>query len=74
MASPRVSRRIFSIWRPAKGDGTRSPAAWVVGLSQGAVASAPSRNAFTIGAQPSACTATMRGSAPASQPIARSSS
>src|SRR4030095_9334174 len=30
-APPPVSRRSRSIWRPAKGEGTRSPAAWVVG-------------------------------------------
>src|SRR5207247_2230501 len=33
-APPPVSRSTRSIWRPANGDGTRSPAAWVVGSSQ----------------------------------------
>src|SRR3989475_11499740 len=49
-APPPVSRSTRSIWRPAKGDGTRSPAAWVVGVSQAVVVSAPSRNALTTGA------------------------
>src|SRR5207245_2785001 len=73
-APPPVSRSTRSLRRPANGDGTRSPAAWVVGFSQAVVVGAPSRKAFTTGAQPSACTAKTRGSAPASQPIARSSS
>ena len=73
-APPPVSRRSRNIWRPAKGEGTRSPAACVVGLSQAVVVSAPEANAFTTGAQPSAWTAKKRGSGPESQPIARSSS
>ena len=73
-ASPPVSRRIFSICRPAKGEGTRSPAACVVGFSHAAVVSAPSWKALTTGAQPSACTAITRGSGSPTQPIARSSS
>ena len=63
-----------SIWRPANGDGTRSPAACVVGFSHGVVVSAPESKALTTGAQPSAWTAKKRGSAPLTQPIARSSS
>jgi hypothetical protein len=74
MASPRVSRMIRNIWRPAKGDGTRNPAASVTGLSHGLVVSAPSCQALTIGAQPSACTLMKRGSVPRIQPNASSSS
>src|SRR5215467_14647158 len=58
---PPVSRIIRSIWRPAKGPGTRRPGASVTGFSQSAVVSALSSHAFTSGAQPSACTAMKRG-------------
>ena len=42
-------------------------------LPRAVVVSAPTANAITTGAQPSACTANNRGSAPESQPIARNS-
>src|SRR5215467_9281137 len=58
---PPVSRMIRSIWRPAKGPGTRRPGASVTGFSQSVVVSALSSHAFTSGAQPSACTAMKRG-------------
>ncbi len=50
--------------------GTRRPSAMVVAPSHGSAFSSPASNARTIGAQPSACTDTMRGRvAGVTQPI-----
>ena len=53
--------------------GTRIPAATVCAPSHRGACSSPASNARTIGAQPSAWTATMRGRGPSSQPTALSS-
>ncbi len=75
-AVPPLSRIARSTRKSPTAFGTRSPSAIVFAPSHIGARSACSSNAFTIGAQPSACTVTMRGRfEPAGiQPIASSSS
>ena len=53
--------------------GTRMPDAMVCAFSKRGACSSPFSQARTIGAQPSACTATMRGRFEPMKPIASSS-
>ena len=73
-AAPRLCRRSRRIRKSAKGLGTRRPWAWVAAPSKNSASSLPSANAFTIGAQPSACTANIRGRLGPTKPIASISS
>ena len=61
MAKPPLSRTARRIRKSPTACGTRMPAAIVCAFSQRAACSTPSSKARTIGAQPAACTATMRG-------------
>jgi hypothetical protein len=65
-ATPPDSRIAWRMRTSANGAGTRRPAANVRAPSHGAAFGAPEANASTIGAHPSACTATMRGRFPPS--------
>ena len=72
-AAPWLSRSARRIRKSARALGTRSPWARVWAPSQTGASSSPSANAFTIGAQPSACTAYMRGRGEDTKPISSSS-
>ena len=60
-AVPLLSRIARSIKKSATACGTRRPDATVSACGQGSAVSLPSLNALTMGAQPLACTETMRG-------------
>src|SRR5579859_7841353 len=61
MAKPWLSRTARRIRKSPTACGTRMPAAKVWASAQRGACSTPSSQALTIGAQPAACTATMRG-------------
>ena len=72
MAVPPLSRTARSTRKSPIAFGTRSPSATVRAPCHISARSVPSASARTIGAQPSACTLTMRGRLPpwGSQPMA----
>ena len=70
MPAPWLSRSARRMRKSPSALGTRRPCAWVVAFSQKGASSRPSWNAFTIGAQPSACTAYIRGRFAPTKPIA----
>ena len=73
MAKPPLSRTARRIRKSPIACGTRMPEAMVCAFSQRGACSSPASKAFTIGAQPAACTATMRGRLLPMKPIASSS-
>ena len=74
-AVPPLSRTARSTRKSPIALGTRKPSATVLALGKSSERSWPSSNAFTIGAQCSACTDTMRGrTGEVFQPMCSSSS
>ena len=73
-AVPPLSRMARRIRKSPIARGTRRPWAAVRAFSHGAAFSVPCSKARTIGAQPSACTETIRGRFAPIQPIASISS
>lgn len=73
MAVPPVARTAASTRKSPSAFGTVIPNATVRASGNGSLTAAPASNARTIGAHPSACTATSRGNSPVTQPNSRSS-